>query len=215
VSARRLLILGAGGHGKVAADCAAAQGRWTEIAFYDDRWPALQACALWPVVGAGEDLPRSSANAEAFVAIGDGGPRLAWIARLRQANVALATIVHPRATVSSGASVGPASLIVAGAVVNIGAVIGEGVIVNTGATVDHDCAIGAGSHICPGAHLAGNVQVGAGAWIGVGAAVRQGVRIGARATIGAGAAVVGDIADGVTAMGVPAKPGPLGKRDGA
>jgi sugar O-acyltransferase (sialic acid O-acetyltransferase NeuD family) len=202
----RLLILGAGGHGKVAADCASEQGRWSAIEFYDDRWPALSASAHWPVAGKGEDLLRSTADCEAFVAIGDAEARLAWIARLEKAGLALASIVHPRAIVSAGASVAAGVLIVAGAVVNIGARLDEGVIVNTGASVDHDCVIGAGAHICPGAHLAGNVEVGRGAWVGIGAAVRQGVKIGAGATIGAGAVVIHDIPAGVTAIGAPAKP---------
>jgi sugar O-acyltransferase (sialic acid O-acetyltransferase NeuD family) len=207
MTAPRLFILGAGGHGKVAADCAKAQGLWSAIEFFDDRWPSLSACADWPVVGAGADLLRQEHRpSEAFVAIGEAGTRLSWIERLREAGFEFATIIHPRAIVSSGAWIGPASVIVAGAVVNIGARIEEGVIVNTGATVDHDCAIRAGAHICPGAHVAGNVEIGRGAWIGVGAAVRQGIKIGAGAVIGAGAAVVQDIAEGVTAHGVPARP---------
>ena len=36
----RLAILGASGHGKVAAD-AAEQGGWPSVAFFDDAWPGL------------------------------------------------------------------------------------------------------------------------------------------------------------------------------
>lgn len=214
MSPPRLLILGAGGHGKVAADCARAQGAWPGIEFFDERWPALKSCADWPVIGTGADLLRQDRSGAAFIAIGDAATRLDWIARLRAAGFELATIVHPRAIVSPGAAIGPASLIVAGAVVNIGARLEEGVIVNTGATVDHDCALDAGAHICPGAHLAGGVEIGRGAWIGVGAAVRQGIKIGAGAVIGAGAAVVQDIAEGATAHGVPAKPIADSKKSG-
>jgi len=121
------------------------------------------------VVGASDDFLRAERESvEAFVAIGDAKTRLAWIERLRDAKFALATIVHPRAIVSSGASLGQACLIVAGAIVNIGARLDKGVIVNTGASVDHDCAIGAGAHICPGVRLGGDVKVGRGAWIGIG-----------------------------------------------
>ncbi|HEV3043023.1 MAG TPA: acetyltransferase [Roseiarcus sp.] len=211
----RLLLLGAGGHGKVAADCAAAQKAWSGIEFYDDRWPSLSTCADWPVVGAGADLVgRERSACQAFVAIGDADTRLAWIGRLREAGFDLATIVHPRAIVSARAFIGPGGLVVAGAVVNIGTRLEEGVIVNTAATIDHDCAIGPGAHICPGAHLAGNVEVGRGARIGVGAAVREGVKIGAGAVIGAGAAVIDDIAAGVKAYGVPARPAKARTEDG-
>ena len=47
-----LLILGAGGHGKVVADTAAASGQWERIVFLDDRHPSLEAVLDWPVMGA-------------------------------------------------------------------------------------------------------------------------------------------------------------------
>ena len=91
------------------------------------------------------------------------------------------------------------------AVVQPGSRLGEGCIVNTAATVDHDCTLGAFVHISPGAHLAGGTQVGEDSWIGIGACTRQQVRIGSGVTVGAGAAVVGDVADGLTVAGVPAR----------
>jgi acetyltransferase-like isoleucine patch superfamily enzyme len=84
-------------------------------------------------------------------------------------------------------------------------VIGTGAIFNTGCSVDHDAQLADGVHICPGARLAGAVHVGTRSWLGIGASVIQQVRIGSDVTVGAGAAVVRDLADGVTAVGVPAK----------
>jgi UDP-perosamine 4-acetyltransferase len=96
----------------------------------------------------------------------------------------------------------------AGAVVNADSIIDDLAIINTGATVDHDCRVGRAVHIGPQCALAGNVVVGAGSFLGVGCKLIPGVRIGEHATVAAGAVVVSDIADGVTAMGVPAKPVP-------
>ena len=36
---KKLLILGAGGHGKAVAEAAKLNKEWTHIAFIDDRWP--------------------------------------------------------------------------------------------------------------------------------------------------------------------------------
>jgi acetyltransferase-like isoleucine patch superfamily enzyme len=93
-------------------------------------------------------------------------------------------------------------------VVNADSQIGQGSILNTCCSVDHDCILGEAVHISPGVHLAGDVHVGDRSWIGIGAAVRQGVRIGSGVIVGAGAVVVSDVADGLTVIGVPAKPAP-------
>jgi len=204
---RRLLILGAGGHGKVVGDCARAVGAWSELLFFDDRWPELTVCGSWPVVGLGEDLAANVLPGDqVFVAIGKNTARLEWLDRLEGCGLDVATVVHPSAILSQDVSIGVGSLVVAGAVINIDCVIGKGCIVNTGATVDHDCILGDGVHICPGVHLAGDVQIGDGSWIGIGSSVIQGIRIGAGVMVGAGAAVVDHVADGLTVVGVPARP---------
>jgi len=203
----RLLILGASGHGKVVGDCARAVGSWSELLFFDDRWPELSMCGRWPVVERGEDLAASMLPGDqVFVAIGNSATRLEWLDRLQGAGMDVAIVVHPSAIISQDVSIGAGSLVVAGAVVNVGCMIGKGCIVNTGSTVDHDCILGDGVHICPGVNLAGDVQVGNGSWIGIGSSVIQGVRIGASVMVGAGAAVVDHVADGLTVVGVPARP---------
>lgn len=208
-----LYILGAGGHGKVAADCARSSGQWKEVLFLDDRWPQLISCESWRVVGSSQILMDRSnptdnrfMNCEFFVAIGHAEPRLMWLHRLKQKQLKIASIKHTAAIVSSDASYDPGAIFVAGAIVNIGVRMGMGCIVNTGATVDHDCTLGEGVHVCPGANLGGGVTVGDGSWIGIGSSVRHGVRIGSGVTIGAGAAVVADVSDGLTMVGVPARP---------
>ena len=207
MSGGRLLILGASGHGKVVGDCARAMGRWSEILFFDQRWPDLTGCGPWRVIGRGEDLVDALLPGDQFfVAIGNSATRLTWLRHLRGCGISLATVIHPYSQISSSVVVGEGGIVVAGAVVNIDACLGIGCIINTAASVDHDCQLGDGVHVCPGAHLAGDVRVGESSWIGIGAAVRQGIRIGAAVMVGAGAVVVADIADGLTVAGVPARP---------
>lgn len=207
MNTQRLLILGAGGHGKVVGDCAAESRRWAKIVFFDDRWPALGVCGPWPVSGRGADLAtQARAGDEVIVAIGDNAARLRWTRQLQLAGLSLATVVHPRAIVSSLAQIGPGSLVVAGAVVNAGAQTGLAVIINTGASVDHDCQLSDGVHIAPGCHLAGNTRVGESTLMGIGAVTRQGTSIGRDTVVGAGAVVVGEVPPACVALGVPAKP---------
>jgi sugar O-acyltransferase (sialic acid O-acetyltransferase NeuD family) len=206
LTAAGLLIVGAGGHGRVVADAAAACGVWSEIAFADDRYPGLNLVGAWPVVGKVADIARLRGRfASCVVAVGNAGLRLRFLTEARDAGLDLPIVVHPRAIVSPHVQMGAGTVVVGGAVINIGSELGEACIVNTGATVDHDCRLGHGVHVCPGAHLAGDVHIGARTWFGIGAVARQGVRIGADVTVGAGAVCVADIRDGVTVFGVPAK----------
>ena len=198
-----LLILGAGGHGRVLAELAAEVLQTTEIVVLDDdgtkrgvRGP-LQRC---------HDLELRQRCPRALVALGQASLRLQWLEILEQLGYICPALVHPQGWVSASAVLGPGTVVLPQAAVMAGAQLGAGCIVNTSASVDHDCQLAAGVHVCPGAHLAGDVQVGSGSWIGIGANVIQGIRIGAGVTVGAGAAVVHDLADGITAVGVPARP---------
>lgn len=202
---RSLAILGAGGHGRVVADCAATAG-WPAITVFDDG-PSPVANGPWPFVGTGADLvARLSEFEGVVVGIGANAARLDWHRRLIGLGGRLVSLIHPGATVSSYASLGAGTVVFAGAVINIGARLGQAVIINTGATVDHDAGLADGVHISPGAHLAGRVRVGEASWVGIGAAVREGVTIGKRVRIGAGAVVIKPVDDDLTVVGNPARP---------
>lgn len=198
-------MLGASGHGKVVGEAALLSG-WTQIDFFDDRWPDVRALGPWEVIGSTADLIRRAAQfSGAIVAIGDNRVRLSRHRELSAEGVLMISIVHPNAVLSRFSSLGCGSAILAGAIVNPFAVLGEAVIINTGATVDHDCVLADGVHVSPGAHLGGEVRAGESCWIGVGAVVRQRITIGTRVVVGAGAAVVDAVADDLTVVGVPAK----------
>lgn len=196
---KKLVILGAGGHGRVCAEIASMTG-YEEILFLDDGAPSDVS-----VSGKIEELEKYVPGFDVFVGVGNNGVRRALFERAAAAGADFATLIHPSAVVSPAASVGRGTVIVAGAVVNCGAVIGDGVIVNTCASVDHDCKIGDFTHIAVGAHIAGQADVGEGCFFGAGSAVIQCVTVCAECVIGAGAAVVGDITERGTYVGVPAR----------
>ncbi|MCB1801865.1 MAG: acetyltransferase [Gammaproteobacteria bacterium] len=201
-----LLIVGAGGHGKVVADAAILLGRWQRIAFADRSPASARLLGLEVIVADEPTTALRDQFDDAVVAIGDPNRRLDLLDRLTEMAFALPVIAHPSAIVSAHAEIGPGSVIFANGVINPGAVLGRGCIVNTAASVDHDCLLADGVHIAPGAHVAGGVRIGRGSWIGVGASVREYVSIGAGVTVGAGAAVIGNIGDNLTVAGVPATP---------
>ena len=196
----RLLVIGAGGHAKVVVDAAREAG--FDIAGVLGR-PGDPAEVLGiPVV-----MDGSTIDADAFiVAIGDNTARAAAFAAGLEAGLVPATVIHPSATLADEIEIGRGTFAAAGVIVNVNARIGENVILNTGCTVDHDCLVEDHAHIAPGANLCGGVSVGEGTLVGVGSCALPGASIGAWATIGAGAAVTEPIGDGVTTVGVPARP---------
>jgi sugar O-acyltransferase (sialic acid O-acetyltransferase NeuD family) len=200
-----LLILGAGGHGRVVADSALRAG-YDRVAFLDDK-ASTQASGPFRILGTLAELAETMADWDsAFVAIGNNSRRLELFRELRRLGYQTPALVHPGATLSPYAKVADGAFIAPGAIINFGTTIGAAAIINTGSTIDHDCAVDAGAHISPGAHLAGEIVVGECAWIGIGASVINRIRIGAHSIVGAGAAVIRDVDAHATVVGVPAAP---------
>ncbi|UCC72977.1 MAG: acetyltransferase [Gemmatimonadota bacterium] len=203
--AKPVVVYGAGGHGKVVLDALELSGRDVAGFVDDDPQRAGATHCGYPVAARLGDLG-SEEKVVVVVAIGDAVSRGRVTAELERLGYGLATVVHPSAVLAPDVSVGPGAMVLAAAVINPGVRVGRGAIINTGTVVDHDCAIGDFAHVAPGACLAGGVSVGSGALVGIGAVVLPGVKIGADAVVGASAVVVGDVGDGVTVAGVPAKP---------
>ena len=72
---KRLVIIGAGGHGKVVADCALATGTFSEIVFLDGLYPEITKVAHWPVIGNTDNLSAfADPSSVFFVAIPQANP---------------------------------------------------------------------------------------------------------------------------------------------
>jgi sugar O-acyltransferase (sialic acid O-acetyltransferase NeuD family) len=197
-----LLILGAGGHGRVVADAALCAAGWQRVTA-SDRDPAR--CQGELIAGV-RLLPLDVALVDAaavHVAIGDAASRQREAAALTAG--VLATVIHPRASVSNQARVSAGCFIAAQAVVAAGASVGVGVIVNHGAVVDHDVTVGDFSHIAPLVALGGAVRVGRRVLIGSSAAVLPGLTIADDVVVGAGAVVCQDLPEAGVYAGVPAR----------
>lgn len=195
-----VIIIGAGGHGKVVADIVLCAGDRV-LGFLDDN-PSGTSFAGFPVLGGTEEFRRWG-DARFVIAVGSAAARERLAEKIDGAR--LYTAIHPRAVISAlETQIGEGTVIMANAVVNPGAKIGRHCIVNTAAVVEHDNRIGNFVHISVGAHLAGTVTVGKATWVGVGAAVSNNLSVCGGCMIGAGAVVVRDITEPGTYVGVPA-----------
>lgn len=169
---KTLIIIGAGGHGKVCAEIAELSGKYSEIYFLDDN-EAVDTCLKYKVIGKISDIDKYSSELF-FVAIGNNDYRKKII---EEYNLNLVTLIHPSAIVSKYCIIEPGCVVMANSVLNADVTIGKGCIINTAATIDHDCCIGDFVHISPGVHLGGTCSVGQLTWIGIGSTVINNIDI--------------------------------------
>ena len=203
----KIIVIGAGGHGKVCIDAINSMNKYQIVGFIDDNEKMIGTEVYnMSVLGTVQDLLSGLEDSPkgVFISIGENKVR-EKIFRQVENKFEIINAIHSKAVLSDSVEMGKGVLVVAGTIVNADSKIGDGAIINTGATVDHDNKIGKFAFIAPGAHLAGKVTVGDFSHIGIGASILQNISIGSNTTIGAGAVVVKDIPDNCVAYGIPAK----------
>lgn len=195
---RRLVIVGAGGHGKVVADIAKLDG-YEDIIFLDDN-ENIKKCGNYNVVGSISDV-KEYKGYDFFVAIGSSVIRK----RIQDKLENLTTLIHPNAIIAENVSIGQGSVVMAGTVINSDTVIGCGCIVNTCASIDHDCRVEDFVHCSVGSHICGTVCIGHSTCVGAGAIIINNIDICPECVIGAGAVVTKNIDCRGVYIGLPAR----------
>ena len=193
-----IVIVGAGGHGRVVADAAVLCG-YKQVYYLDD----ADNCDV-ELSGKTGDYIKFVDECDFFVAIGNSAIREKITNVLLSGGANIVTVIHPSAVIGSDVVIGEGTFVAPGAVINTRATIGKGVIINTCSSVDHDCIVEDFCHISVGSHVAGTVTIGKGSFVGAGATVINNLSICGSCIIGAGATVVKDITHQGTYVGVPA-----------
>ena len=187
---KNILIIGAGGHGRVVYETVLLSGNFNEIAFLDDSFTKEKKQKL-NIIGKIEDYKNLLNKYDtAFVALGNNEKRIALIKDLLELGYYVPVLIHPRATVSSFSEVGEGTVILAGAIVNVNCKIGRGNIINVNSTIDHDCILEEGCHISSGAVIRSMVTLEALSTIGAGAIIKSGEIIASKTIISDGERVV-------------------------
>lgn len=196
----RLIIIGAGGHGKAIADNALKNG-YKDISFVDDY--ATGKCMGFSIIGVTDDIESfDDGQTDFMIGIGDNEIRKRIAEKY---DVSWATLIHPSAQIATNVTIGTGTVIMANAVVNVCATVGEHCIINTGAIVEHDNVVEDYVHISSNAALGGTVHISKQTHVGIGALVKNNIKICDNCVVGAGAAVIKDITEYGTYVGVPAR----------
>ena len=199
---KTVVIIGAGGHGKVVADIILRSGD-TVLGFLDDNPHLPATIAGIPVLGTISDYSKFS-DAAFVIAIGNNTIRQKLASQLT--GVVWYTAIHPRAVVSPmDTHIGEGTVIMATAAINPGATVGRHCIINTSAVVEHDNRLGDFVHLSVGAKLGGTVTVGNNSVIGINSTVINNVTVSCDSIIGAGSVVLRDLPTPGTYVGIPAK----------
>ncbi len=145
---KRLLVLGSGGHGKVAQEVALSilengKRKYEYVGFLDD----LDKNA----VGKLDEMEKfKNLYDEVFCGIGNNKKRFELLRDARQLGFSIATLIHPTAYISSSAVIEEGVIVEPYAIVNTRAVIKKGAIISVGAIADHDVIIGEYAHVNAG-----------------------------------------------------------------
>lgn len=142
---RKLLIIGAGGHGQVVSEVAEDCG-YTDIAFIDDNSEKA--------IGRISDLENFKEEyADAFIGIGNNKLREQLLEKIKEIGFTIPVLIHPSAYVSRTCEIQEGVIIEPKAIVNAHSTIMAGCIISVGSIVDHDVTVGKCCHINAGSVL--------------------------------------------------------------
>ena len=203
---KKVVIIGAGGHGKVIADII-TKSNDILVGFLDDN-PDMQGQTIFDgKIVLGDTSEKSiSKYTDCYFITGIGNNRIRKIISENNLNLKWYTAIHPNAVIANDVKIEKGTAVMAGAVINTGTKIGRHCVINTCSSVDHDNLIEDFVHVSPGAHLAGTVKIGEGTWICSGVTIIHNISIGKNNVIGAGAVVIDNIEEeNCVYVGVPAR----------
>lgn len=138
-----IIIIGAGGHGKVVHDAIVSQNVYTIAGFVDGNKPVgTKVVGNYEVICSQSDVENLRNKVDYFiVAIGNNNIRAAVYQQLWK-GFKPATVIHPSCFVGSNVKIGEGTVVLANAVLNSGCSVGINSIVNTSVVVDHDSTVG-------------------------------------------------------------------------
>jgi sugar O-acyltransferase (sialic acid O-acetyltransferase NeuD family) len=116
-----------------------------------------------------------------------------------------ANLIHPRAYVAEGVTMGQGNFVGANAVVGPAVQLGNFNTINRLASLGHDVQVGDGNHVGPGCTVAGRCHIGNGNLLGAGSTVIDGRQVGDGIILGAGGVLVQNALQAGTYVGVPAQ----------
>lgn len=194
----RMLVFGAGGHGRSLVELIRLLPGYTIEGFVDDGINKHESLLGLNVLGGRNMLQKLFDQGITLAVNGVGGisnpgMRLDIFDLLNRIGYFCPRVVHTSAFLEATAELSDGVQVFPMAYIGSQVKVGFGSIINTSVVISHDCVLGELVNLSPGATLAGGVEVGAGALVGMRATVNLNVKVGSGARIGNGATVKADV----------------------
>lgn len=175
---KKLLIIGAGGLGRMVLEAAISLGYI--CAFIDDDTTLNSVCNT-EVLGTTDNLPRYIGEYKYCIcAIGNNVIREKYNTNASLLGYKIPNIIHPSAYVSPFVKIGYGNIFLNNVCIQNNAIIGNGVVITANSEIHHDCEIGDYSLIYSCSAIRTNTKIG------------KRVKIGSTVSISNGAVVLDD-----------------------
>ena len=210
-SAKRILIVGAGGFGREV------------LLWARDAWPSQSAliagflsadperlngqAAPLPILSDPATFEPQPGDA-LLLAIGIPEARRRVAESLLSKGAEFLTLIHPTAIVAPSATIGTGSILCPFSIVSDSAKVGRFALLNYHASLGHDASAGDYAALSPYATLGGAARIGDDVFMGMHASVGPGKPVGARSKVSANSCALANAPADVIVFGVPGRIGP-------
>ena len=156
----KIIIIGAGGHGKVVADAILKQNKYSIAGYADDNIPIGNILNNgYRVICKISEIDKMLTYANYFiVAIGNNNTRSSIYNSLKN-KLKPAIIIHPSCILSSNIKLSDGCILLANAVISEDVEIGENCIINSLSLIDHETTINDHVHISQGSIVGSNCKI--------------------------------------------------------
>lgn len=174
IDKRPLVLLGGGGHCRAAIDVL-NQLKWPVLGILDNTLHLREEILGVPVIGTDDNIT-DFIEYPFLVTVGQikSHKKRKYLHELIiKLGGEMATIISPKAHVSSFAKIESGTLVMNFANVSANAIVGKGCIINSYADIEHDAKIGNYCHISTGAIVNGSAEISDGCFVGSHATIYQ------------------------------------------